>query len=428
MTRPSKLSLDLVFNYAALGVTAASGLATTYVVVRSLGEAALGLFNQAFALYIAASQLAVGGVHHSVLRSVARAGGDDGERARIVSSGVALAAGLGSAAGLALFASRGAWARLFNSPAMAPALVYVAPSLVLFAVNKTLLAALNGLERMRAFALLQALRTGVLLATLSAVAGLARPAPELLAGLLTAELAVLLAAVLALRTSVALGPRRVARAWLERHLRFGAQGFLSGVFLELNTRVDVLAIGFFLSDTEVGRYSVAAVLAEGLYQCLIVVKNQMNPALAKMLVEGDSAAISRLVHRAWRYLYPGMALAYGAGLLIFQWALGHVLELGDGADALGCYAILGAGVLTVAGFVPFDGILLQAGRPGLYTLFTSSIALSNLALNIALIPSFGIRGAALATATALVLSIASLALIMRSQLGFTYLNVKPRLG
>ena len=53
-----------------------------------------------------------------------------------------------------------------------------------------------------------------------------------------------------------LRPVHVCRSWLKRHLAFGARGLMSGVFLELNTRIDVLAIGLFLSDTDVGTYSI----------------------------------------------------------------------------------------------------------------------------------------------------------------------------
>ena len=83
--------------------------------------------------------------------------------------------------------------------------------------------------------------------------------------------------------------------------------------------------------------------------------------------------------------------------------------------------ILGAGVLSVSGFVPFDGVLLHAGRPAHYTLLTLLVALSNLGLNLALIPLFGIQGAALGTALALALSIVYLNAVMRWQLGFDYL-------
>ena len=422
------LTVDLLFNYASLVIVAVGGLLTNIVVARYLGEAALGIFNQAYAVYIAASQLAVGGVHISVLRSVAQAGGNRSEQARLVASGLALSLGLGSAiAGLVLLGRHWLGAAL-GSPEVARSLVFAAPALVPFALNKTLLSTLNGLERMRAYALLQATRLIVLLVTLSTLAWLRRPAAELTLALLLAELCVLALSLPLVVGHLQLRPAQVCRPWLDRHLAFGARGLLSGVFLELNTRIDVLAIGLFLSDEAVGRYSIAAVFAEGLYQCLIVVRNQMNPVLAKLVLAQDPAPVRRLVRTAWRYLYPGMALCYLAGLGALHVVLSYQLRLPDPAATRACYLILGAGVLAVSGFVPFDGALLHAGRPAHYTLLTFLVALSNLVLNLALIPWLGILGAALGTALALGLSILYLNAIMRWQLGFDYLLSAPATG
>jgi O-antigen/teichoic acid export membrane protein len=416
------LTIDLLFNYASLALLAGGGLLANVVVARSLGEAGLGIFNQAYAVYIACSQLAVGGVHVSVLRSVAQAQADPPKQAQVVASGLALSLALGSAVAALVWLSRSALGAALGSPEVAEALGYVAPALLPFALNKTLLNTFNALLRMRYYALLQATRIAVLLATLIVLAWQERPATELTLALLAAELAVLLLALPPLCFQLGLRLGHVNRHWLRQHLSFGARGMLSGVFLELNTRIDVLAIGFFTSDDAVGRYSLAAVFAEGLYQCLIVARNQVNPVLARLVAQHDTTRLLVLVRRGWRYLYPGMAGLYLVGLGALYLLLKLHLQLPDPSGPLSCYLILGAGVWCVSGFVPFDGALLQAGYPAHYTLLTLLTAACNLALNVALIPVLGIQGAALGTALTLVLSIAFLSMIMRRQLGFHYLQ------
>jgi O-antigen/teichoic acid export membrane protein len=421
------LAIDLLVNYGSLAIVAVCGLLVNLVVGRALGESALGVFNQAFAVYIATSQLAVGGVHIAVLRSVAQASGQP-EQARSVAAGLALSLALGTSLGTLVYSCRGLVGALLGSAEVGDALLFVGLALVPFALNKTLLATLNGLGRMRHFALLQALRVLVLLGVLSAVALRKRPASELTLALLVAELVVFCAAAPAVIHRLRLRPRDVRRDWIERHFAFGVRGLLSGVFIELNTRIDVLAIGFFLSDAEVGRYTLAAVFAEGLYQCLIVVRNQMNPVLAKLLLADDTSSVLALVRKGWRYLYPGMALTYLVGLGVLHLALTYQVRIARPGEALACYAILGAGVLAVSGFAPFDGVLLQAGRPAHYTLLTFMVALTNLLLNLALIPVLGIEGAALGTALALGISIPYLNVVMRWQLGFSYFPARARLG
>jgi len=421
------LQVDLLFNYASLAIVAVGGLLVNLLVGRALGEGALGVFNQAFAVYVAASQLAVGGVHIAVLRSVAQATAET-EQARSVAAGLTLSLLLGSCLCAMVLLSRNVVASLLGSPAVGAALVFVGPALVPFALNKTLLATLNGLGSMRRFAVLQAVRLLALLAVLSWIAWRRQPAEQLTLALLASELIVLALAAPSVFGRLRLRPAHVERPWLRRHLAFGVRGLLSGVFIELNTRVDVLAIGYFASDADVGRYSLAAVFAEGLYQCLVVVRNQMNPVLAKLLLAGDPLPVLSLVRKGWRYLYPGMTLTYLGGLGALYVLLEYQLRMELPGQVLACYAILGAGVLAVSGFVPFDGILLQAGRPAHYTLLTFLVAASNLLLNLLLIPSLGILGAALGTALALLLSIPYLNLVMRWQLGFSYLRGKPVLS
>jgi O-antigen/teichoic acid export membrane protein len=417
-----ELKIDLLFNYGALGVLAAGGLAMNLIVIRFSGETALGVFNQIYAIFITCSQLAVGGVHLSVLRSVAQLPEPGQGQAPVIGSGLALSLGLGVIVGATVALTRELSGRALGSRAVADGLLFVAPALVLFSLNKTLLAALNGLGRMRVFAVLQALRFVTLVGVLSAVAWQRRPPAEFAASLLIAEAAVFLAAAASVWSQVPLRLADVQRCWLWRHASFGAKGFSSGVFIELNTRIDVLVIGFFWSDEHVGRYSLAAVFAEGLYQCLVVIRNQMNPVLARLWAKGATEELVALVHEAWRYVYPGIALTYVIELGAFALVLRYGLTIAAPTQALICFAILGLGVLAVAGFAPFDGVLLLAGKPAHYTLFTFSIVLSNGALLFALVPRFGIEGAAVATGLALVLSIGSLAVIMRRQLGFSYVG------
>ena len=62
------------------------------------------------------------------------------------------------------------------------------------------------------------------------------------------------------------------------------------------------------------------------------------------------------------------------------------------------YAILALGIAASSGHQPFLMLFSQLGRPGTQTLFIAGVFLSNVLLNLALIPWLGLYGAALATA------------------------------
>ncbi|HWL94968.1 MAG TPA: polysaccharide biosynthesis C-terminal domain-containing protein, partial [Phycisphaerae bacterium] len=67
------------------------------------------------------------------------------------------------------------------------------------------------------------------------------------------------------------------------------------------------------------------------------------------------------------------------------------------------FALLLIGVVFQSGFAPMGGILFQGGRPGMQTLLMLIVVLTNLTLNLILVPRFDINGAAGATMVAYIL-------------------------
>ncbi|MBU1306362.1 MAG: hypothetical protein KKF33_12705, partial [Alphaproteobacteria bacterium] len=76
-------------------ILAASGIVINMIVAYLRGAEALGIFNQAYSVYIIASQIAAFGIHYSVLRSAAYYEVEPELQGRILLSGAvpALAAG-----------------------------------------------------------------------------------------------------------------------------------------------------------------------------------------------------------------------------------------------------------------------------------------------------------------------------------------------
>lgn len=419
MTSTAKLKGDLFWNYISLMVLGISGLVMNFLVATCFGNQALGVFNQVFAIYIIGSQFAVGGVHYSVLFSVARVDEDPRKRSQTIVSGLLVAAIFGSVLWYIVSQGAAALGSLLGSPEVAVGLAYVAPALLLFSLNKTLLAALNGMEHMKRFAICQATRYIGILCTLIFAAMNAWSAEELPLAFLVAECLVFVLAVVFVSSYICWSRYVISLHAMCGHIAYGLKGFMSGVLVDLNTRVDVLLIGYFLSDELVGRYSLAAILAEGMYQFLVATRNIINPKLARMLKDQDSNGIKSLIRQSWRYIYPAMAalaVAIGIGFYFF---LVFVMSDPEAEHSLLLFFLLGGGVWVASGFVAFDGILLQAGKPGVHTMMMISVVLTNVALNLLLIPTFGIVGAATATMIATASVIVYLSFLTKKHLGFS---------
>ncbi len=413
-----RFNVEVLWNVGSLGVLAAAGIALNLVIAATRGPDALGVFNQVYALYIMLSQLSVGGLHFSVLRSVSHNPNDRGRCADQAVSALLLAAALAALIGGGAWLLRDDAARLLDSPGVRAGLTLAIPGLFFFSLNKVLLNVLNGLRRMKAYAVFQALRFVFLLAAVLALLAAGRPSDSLAFSLTAAEvlLFVLLAAYLHLRV-VPLWITRRAAAWFREHASYGIRGFLSGFLSEMNTRVDVLMLGWFCGDDVVGVYSFAAILAEGFAQLPVVVRRNVDPILGRCFAENDLARIENTAPRVRNATWLMMTLVSAAAVAAYPLLPGLLSNQPDFAASWAVFAILMAGILLNSGYRPFLGLLLQGGRPGMNTLLIAGVVGGNAVLNAVLIPPLGMHGAAAATAAAYLLEIALLLTLSKRLFG-----------
>lgn len=411
-----KFSRDVAWNVVSLGVAGVCGILLNYLISVVYSPAALGVFNQVFAAYILFSQVAALGIHYSALQRIA-AGDEPGERAAVATSALALTAVLAVAVAAAFWAVAPIAGDLLDSDDVVTGMAFAAPGVFFFALNKVLLGCLNGVRRMRWYAILGAGRFALMLGAfaVAAAAGADRAALPIL--LTVAEAGTAVVAVIASRDLFG----RLGLAELRRraadHLAFGVKGVMSGVLAEVNSRVDVLMLGYFASDTVVGVYSFAAIFAEGMFQLLIVLRTNYAPIVARLIATDEREELLAIVHRGRNRTYAlslvGGALAVaGYVILIPLVTTDPVL-----AESWHYFAVLIAGMVSCAGYVPFNQILLHARLPGWHSLFMLAVIGINIGANLALIPVLGALGAAIATAGAFAASGTLIAVLARRLLG-----------
>lgn len=415
---------DVLWNFGSLAILGFAGIALNWLIGSQYGSAALGVFTQVLAAYFLFSQAAVGGIDRSVLRITAEEP-DDRERAA-----AALCAGLWPAALLSVgftvaFVAVRHWVALkLESPDVAVGMAWAAPGLFCFALNKVLLGTTNGRRRMRAFALLNALRYVLILGGLLVAMLLDFGAARL--GFVLSFAEVLLLACLLFEVRDLLGRVRPGGllALTRTHLVYGAKSAVSGMLLEINAYVDLLMIGYFLDDTRVGIYSFANTLAQGVFQILVVLQNNYNPLIARSLAEGAAlpgpaqVEFHAMVGGGKRRTYLGMALATAAAAACYPLYLLPVMgehpEFWNGWLPFG---VLVASMWLVSGYMPFAQTLLMANRPGWHTALMVGTVSSNVLLNWLLIPALDITGAAAATGLALCISACLLVAFVRTRVG-----------
>lgn len=401
----ARMSRDVRWNIASLGIVGIGGILLNLLIADQYGAATLGVFNQVFAAYIFFSQFAAGGVHLSALRAVAQAHRPAARRVT-TSAAVMLTLALSLLFAGAFYFSREPIAWALRSPDVAIGMAWATIGLFCFAMNKTLLGVVNGRRQMRLYAVAQALRTIVMLAALLVL--IHRGAPGAQAPLVfTVAEVVLLAMLTAVTARDWFAPwDQRWRAWVRRHFRFGLRSAGSGIMLELNTRVDVLMLGLLTSDAVVGVYSFAAMLVEGIGQLPIVARTNVNPLLARHLKSRDLPSLDALIRRTRKLTFFAMLAVGVVAVAAYPLGLRIVTDRAAFSESWPIFAILMAGLVGSAAWIPLNQILLQGGRPATHTLMSLLIVVANIILNAALIPALGGYGAAIATATAFLIGAA----------------------
>jgi O-antigen/teichoic acid export membrane protein len=413
-----KLSADIAWTLGSLVVLAGSGIAINVAVAGLRDAAALGAFNLAYAVYLVAAQIALFGLHYSVMRHAALHEPDADMRGKLLLTGGLCALGLGMAMALAIYLAAPLLGRAFDSPLTARAIGHGALGLALFPLNRVLLAYLNGLRHMKAFAMLMSMRYVIVMLWVAGVAASSLPFELATAGFFVAELATTCSAAAYLASQGMLPKLRFDREWVGQHLAFGGKSLLAGLFTELNSRLDVLLVGVLLSDRAAGIYSFAAMLVDGLYHVLAMVRLNFNPVLVEALRDENWDGARRLLKEAKGLFYPaaaGLALAAIAAFYVLAAFVVPGKGLLEGLPAL---IVLLAGLTLVSAFVPFDNLLVASGHPEYQTLQHLAVISANVVLNLSLVPKLGIVGAATGTALSHVIGILVLVLLVRHLLGW----------
>lgn len=406
---------DIVWNLVPVALLGVVGLGLNFAIGAWWGAAALGVFNQVTPALFVLAVLGAGGLQFAVLRATAA---EPGSRLGAVVVGALVPSVVLACAATALFvALRHPIADLLDSPPVASGIAWAAPGLFCFAINKVLLGVVNGLRRMRAFAVYTSLRYTLIAAGLG-IAKVHGATAEQLPGIWSFAEGVLLLVLLG--ELIATVPVMRCAGWRQEareHLSYGARSVVATALFEINAKLDVWMLGIALSDRDVGVYSLASALAEGVLQLAVVVQNNVNPVVARSLSAGDTAEVARLVGRTRRWFVPGLAGICAVSAAVFPTAVPWLI--GDPVFRAGAlpFAVLVGGIALASPYLAFAQLLLMASRPGWHTVYMALVVALNFVAALVLIPSLGALGAAVATAASIVWSAALLRFMAHAKTG-----------
>jgi O-antigen/teichoic acid export membrane protein len=398
-----RLRRDIAWNLVPVVCLAVVGLGLNFMIAGWWGAAALGVFNLVTIAYFVMAVVGAWGMQYSVLRAIAERPDDRTHVAAVVVGAIVPNVAIAAASAVAFATLRGPIGKLLGSDDVATGMLWSAPGLFCFAINKVLFGVVNGLRRMRAFAVYTTARYVLIAAGIFAAHVRHVDAAHLAATWSFVEGVLVLVLAVELAATVSIARARGWRRWMRVHLAYGTRSLPASIAYEINTKLDVWMLGAAgVAKAAVGIYSVAAAINEGATQLSVVVQNNLNPLLATELAAGRVDAARELVRNTRRWFVPAFVAACVVGALVFPSLIPKLV--GDPAFAAGArpFAVMMAGLALASPYLPFGQLLLMANRPGWHTALMTLVVGANLVVNLFAIPSLGTVGAALATAAAVV--------------------------
>lgn len=183
----------------------------------------------------------------------------------------------------------------------------------------------------------------------------------------------------------------------------GAAVMFSGVAVVqlVNTKFDIIAIGFLMNDADVGLYAVAVQLSYAASMILMITAVVVQPAISRAAAERNNAEVER-------QCYQSALLSFSASLIILILAAifgKWLIEIAFGPAYVGVWPslmVLIGGQVANSFFGPVGVLLNMRGQERLTLAVTFVASLVNVSMNFALIPVLGLVGAALGTVTAMI--------------------------
>lgn len=190
------------------------------------------------------------------------------------------------------------------------------------------------------------------------------------------------------------------RSLARDYLAYASPIALAGAMVAVQGSTDIVMLGYFYAEHEVGLYAQAQRVASAALIAGIAVGTPLLPRFSLLLEAGRREEARRLLRQAERYLLLA-STPVGVALAVLAVPVLHVLVGDKYLDSAPALRLLGLWVLVVAATGPARTKLMAAGATRA-TMVTSLISVVlNILLNLAFIPRFalglGIMGAALAT-------------------------------
>jgi O-antigen/teichoic acid export membrane protein len=186
---------------------------------------------------------------------------------------------------------------------------------------------------------------------------------------------------------------------LKEFISFSSPLLLIGLLYFLMGQTDILMLGYFTNERQVGIYTVVVRIAIIVILGLEIINQTIEPNISELAARNDFESMERLLKVLTKWI-SYISLFIFVLIIIFRTELLAIFgpSFTEGSTAL---VILASGQLVNSFAGPTGKLLVMTGKQKWEVFNSISMLILNVILNILLIPKFGVVGAAIATTTSL---------------------------
>lgn len=398
----SKTMKDVQWSFISLATASFAHLLLRIVLGKELGPSGLGLYTLVFTIYMLGMQYAAFGISSALIKYVAEYNDDLPQIKGFVSSGIVGSIVTGSFMSVLMYLLSGFISiQFFHNPEMVDLLKITALCFPFIAMQKAVLGTLNGLRKMKWYAIVNIAQHGSVMAVSIALVMLLNMGVKgAVIGLVAPTIVVGPLSLILIREYFA-SEQAILHTFLKKVLWFGFYIVLADSIGMLNVQIDSLMVGHYMNEIEVGYYAVAILFVEGLRLIPDSVQKIITPAIANYHGKNDYRNITKLIKISVLRVFMITLFASLSILLLGQFLI-EMLFREDFLSAYEPLLILLVGSLIYGPISSINGTLPGIGKVNVMFKISLICALMNVVLNIFMIPKYGITGAAIATSTSLI--------------------------
>jgi O-antigen/teichoic acid export membrane protein len=387
----TRFAKDTIWLIAAQAVLMASGLGINLIIGSGNGAESLGIFNQSLALYSILSTLFAFGLNNQITKEISDGSKSKNQQQNMLLTSLILTGAISGSLSFLVISASLITPQVFSSPELAGVVYIPMFALPFFNLNKNIGAYYTGLRNQKRFAMQRIVRWVVMIGWVCCCQIQNAPIHFFLWCFPVSEGLVFLMNAIELLPLLRIKPDFSST---RENMKFGLKSYVAEIISVLNASLDVILIGYFLTNAETGIYSFIVYFAKTLYIFPGIMMQNFSPIVSKTWATGKLDELKSRMHSIRRMNRIVVSLQLIALLIVYPIVTLFIKQEFNSTFSLFLISVVGAYIFSL---ISWSGsMLIMTNKLNENIARTLLIILLSATCTLGLTNIFGLTGSCIA--------------------------------